>query len=194
MVAERVFTPEELYGKGKQIMSRLKLGIPKGSLQDSTVELFAKAGWRISVSSRSYFPGIDDPEIECMMVRAQEMARYVESGALDAGLTGKDWIVETGADVEEVAELVYSKTSLGRVRWVLAVAEDSPAQTRARPRRKSDRHRSRAHDGKISREEWREGARGIFLGRHGSESPAAGGRHRGGHRNGRFACAPIICA
>jgi ATP phosphoribosyltransferase len=109
-------------------MSRLKLGIPKGSLQDSTIELFAKAGWRISVSSRSYFPGIDDPEIECMLVRAQEMARYVESGALDAGLTGKDWIVETGADVEEVAELVYSKTSLGRVRWVLAVAEDSAAQ------------------------------------------------------------------
>ena len=110
-------------------MSRLKLGIPKGSLQDSTVELFGKAGWRISVSSRSYYPGIDDPEIECMMVRAQEMARYVESGALDAGLTGKDWILETGADIEQVAELVYSKTSLGRVRWVLAVAEDAPMQS-----------------------------------------------------------------
>src|ERR1700733_5127352 len=110
-------------------MSRLKLGIPKGSLQDSTVELFAKAGWRISVSSRSYFPAIDDTEIECMMVRAQEMARYVESGALDAGLTGKDWIIETGADVEEIAELVYSKASFGRVRWVLAVAEDSDVQT-----------------------------------------------------------------
>jgi ATP phosphoribosyltransferase len=110
-------------------MSRLKLGIPKGSLQDSTVELFAKAGWRISVSSRSYYPGIDDTEIECMMVRAQEMARYVENGALDAGLTGKDWIMETGANVEEVAELVYSKTSLGRVRWVLAVGEESPIQT-----------------------------------------------------------------
>jgi ATP phosphoribosyltransferase len=110
-------------------MSRLKLGIPKGSLQESTVELFAKAGWRISVSTRSYYPGIDDPEIECMLVRAQEMARYVESGALDAGLTGKDWILETGADVEEVAELVYSKTSLGKVRWVLAVAEDSTAQS-----------------------------------------------------------------
>jgi len=110
-------------------MSRLKLGIPKGSLQESTVELFGKAGWRISVSSRSYYPGVDDPEIECMMVRAQEMARYVESGALDAGLTGKDWIQETGADVVEVAELIYSKTSLGRVRWVLAVAEDSPIQS-----------------------------------------------------------------
>ena len=110
-------------------MSCLKLGIPKGSLQDSTIELLEKAGWRVSVSSRSYFPSIDDPEIECMLVRAQEMARYVESGALDAGLTGKDWILETGADVEEVAELVYSKTSLGRVRWVLAVAEDSAAHS-----------------------------------------------------------------
>jgi ATP phosphoribosyltransferase len=108
-------------------MRCLKLGIPKGSLQDSTIELLGKAGWRVSVSSRSYFPSIDDTEIECMLVRAQEMARYVESGALDAGLTGKDWILETGADVEEVAELVYSKTSLGRVRWVLAVAEDSAA-------------------------------------------------------------------
>jgi ATP phosphoribosyltransferase len=110
-------------------MSCLKLGIPKGSLQESTLELFARAGWRISVNSRSYYPGIDDPEIECMMVRAQEMARYVENGAIDAGLTGKDWIMETGADVEEVAELVYSKTGLGKVRWVLAVAEDSPMQT-----------------------------------------------------------------
>ena len=110
-------------------MSRLRLGIPKGSLQDATIDLFAKAGWRITVSSRSYYPGIDDPEVECMMVRAQEMARYVENGTLDAGLTGKDWILENGADVKEVAELVYSKTSLGRVRWVLAVAEDSPFQS-----------------------------------------------------------------
>jgi ATP phosphoribosyltransferase len=110
-------------------MSRLKLGIPKGSLQDSTVELFAKAGWRLTIGSRSYFPGIDDPEIECMLVRAQEMPRYVESGALDAGLTGRDWIIETGAEVEQVGELVYSKTGLGRVRWVLAVAEDSPMQS-----------------------------------------------------------------
>ena len=93
------------------------------------MELFAKAGWRISISSRSYYPAVDDPEIECMMVRAQEMARYVENGALDAGLTGKDWILETGADVEEITELVYSKTGLGRVRWVLAVAEDSPVKS-----------------------------------------------------------------
>jgi ATP phosphoribosyltransferase len=110
-------------------MSRLKLGIPKGSLQDSTIELFARAGWRISVSSRSYFPTSDDPEIECMLVRAQEMARYVGSGALDAGITGKDWILETNEQVEEVAELVYSKTGPGKVRWVLAVAEDSSVQS-----------------------------------------------------------------
>jgi ATP phosphoribosyltransferase len=110
-------------------MNRLKLGIPKGSLQEATVELFARAGWRISIGSRSYFPGIDDPEIECMLVRAQEMPRYVESGALDAGLTGKDWIMETGSEVEQVGELIYSKTGLGRVRWVLAVAEDSPMQS-----------------------------------------------------------------
>lgn len=110
-------------------MSRLKLGIPKGSLQDSTIKLFAKAGWRISTSARSYFPAIDDPEVECMLVRAQEMARYVGSGALDAGITGKDWILETDGRVEEVAELVYAKTSLGRVRWVLAVAENSAVQS-----------------------------------------------------------------
>jgi ATP phosphoribosyltransferase len=110
-------------------VSGLKLGVPKGSLQESTVELFARAGWRISVNSRSYFPSIDDPEVECMLVRAQEMARYVGSGALDAGITGKDWILETNGEVREVAELVYAKTSLGRVRWVLAVAEDSPVKS-----------------------------------------------------------------
>jgi ATP phosphoribosyltransferase len=110
-------------------MSRLKLGIPKGSLQDATLELFARAGWKITLSSRSYVPAIDDPEIECLMVRAQEMARYVESGALDAGITGHDWVVETSANVEELSELVYAKQRLARVRWVLAVPEDSPMQT-----------------------------------------------------------------
>ncbi|HLK05491.1 MAG TPA: ATP phosphoribosyltransferase [Candidatus Acidoferrum sp.] len=105
---------------------KLKLGIPKGSLQDATIELFARAGWKITLGSRSYVPTIDDPEIECLMVRAQEMARYVETGALDAGITGHDWVVETGADVEELAELVYAKQRLARVRWVLAVPEDSP--------------------------------------------------------------------
>jgi ATP phosphoribosyltransferase len=107
-------------------MSLLKLGIPKGSLQDATLELFARAGWKITISARSYVPTIDDTEIECLMVRAQEMARYVETGALDAGITGHDWVVETGAGVEELAELVYAKQRLARVRWVLAVPEDSP--------------------------------------------------------------------
>src|SRR6202049_2869815 len=106
-------------------MNRLKLGIPKGSLQEATLELFARAGWKITISSRSYVPTIDDQEIECLLVRAQEMVRYVETGALDAGITGHDWVVETGSDVEELAELVYAKQRLARVRWVLAVQEDS---------------------------------------------------------------------
>ena len=97
----------------------------EGSLQDATIDLFARAGWRISLSARSYVPSIDDPEIECLMVRAQEMARYVETGALDAGITGHDWVVETEANVDELAELVYAKQRLARVRWVLAVPEDS---------------------------------------------------------------------
>ncbi len=108
--------------------TRLKLGIPKGSLQDATIELFSRAGWKISLGSRSYVPSIDDPEIECLLVRAQEMARYVQSGALDAGITGHDWRVETSADVEELAELVYAKQRLARVCWVLAVPEDSPVR------------------------------------------------------------------
>jgi ATP phosphoribosyltransferase len=109
-------------------MSRLKLGIPKGSLQDATIDLFARAGWKIALSSRSYVPTIDDDEIECLLIRAQEMARYVETGALDAGITGHDWVVETGAAVDELAELVYAKQRLTRVRWVLAVPEDSPVR------------------------------------------------------------------
>lgn len=109
-------------------MSKLRLGIPKGSLQDATVDLFRRAGFNITVSSRSYYPGIDDPEIECMMIRAQEMARYVESGILDAGLTGRDWIQENNAQVEVLSNLVYSKQSFRNVRWVLAVPEASPIQ------------------------------------------------------------------
>lgn len=110
-------------------MSLLKLGIPKGSLENATVDLFRKAGFVINISSRSYFPSIDDPEIECMLIRAQEMARYVEDGVLDAGLTGRDWVIENDADVVTVADLVYSKQSFGKVRWVLAVPENSPVQS-----------------------------------------------------------------
>src|SRR5579859_4926191 len=110
-------------------MKPLKLGLPKGSLQDAILQLLARAGWRVTVSSRSYFPTIDDSEITCMLVRAQEMARYVETGALDAGITGRDWVLETGADVKEVAELLYAKQSLAPVRWVLAVPDNAPAQT-----------------------------------------------------------------
>ncbi len=108
---------------------KLKLGIPKGSLENATVDLFRRAGFNIQTSSRSYFPVSDDPDMECMLIRAQEMARYVEDGILDAGLTGRDWVEEVGADVEAVADLVYAKQSFGKVRWVLAVPEASPFQS-----------------------------------------------------------------
>ena len=104
---------------------KIKLGLPKGSLQDSTLELFRKAGYDFSVSERSYFPSIDDPELEAMLIRAQEMARYVQDGVFDAGLTGYDWVIENGAEVVEVADLVYAKRSMRPVRWVLAVPENS---------------------------------------------------------------------
>jgi ATP phosphoribosyltransferase len=112
----------------KTVANKLKLGIPKGSLQDATIALFERAGWRIFANGRSYFPQIDDVEIECMLVRAQEMARYVEHGALDAGLTGNDWVLENESDVERITSLTYSKVSRGTVKWVLAVPEDSPFQ------------------------------------------------------------------
>jgi ATP phosphoribosyltransferase len=111
----------------RNTMSRqLKLGLPAGSLQEATAELFRKAGYRITYQSRSYYPTIDDPEIQCTLLRAQEMARYVQDGVLDCGLTGYDWILENNADVAELAELTYSKISRRPVRWVLAVPEDSP--------------------------------------------------------------------
>lgn len=107
----------------------LKLGIPAGSLQEAAADLFRRAGYKITFTSRSYYPTIDDDQIECLLIRAQEMARYVEDGALDAGLTGRDWILETGADVHEVAELIFSKVSRRPARWVLCVPEDSPVKT-----------------------------------------------------------------
>ncbi len=110
-------------------MNILKLGIPKGSLENATIELFRKSGWKIMVSSRSYFPMVDDEEIRCTLVRAQEMSRFVEAGTLDVGLTGKDWILENGSDVIVVQDLVYSKTSTVPARWVLVVAEDSPIRS-----------------------------------------------------------------
>ncbi len=124
-------------------MSVLRLGIPKGSLQDATVQLFGKAGWRISISSRSYFPGIDDTEINCMLVRAQEMARYVETGALDAGITGRDWVFETGVEGRgnwraDVLQAKSRARALGSRR-----ARRRPDAIRERPCRKSDRHGSR---------------------------------------------------
>src|SRR5258707_4625965 len=104
---------------------KLKLGFPKGSLETATIDLFRRAGYNISTSSRSYFPSIDDPEIECMLIRAQEMARYVEDGVLDAGLTGRDWVEESEAKVQTVADLIYAKQSFGKVRCVLAAPEAS---------------------------------------------------------------------
>src|SRR5688572_6252966 len=125
-------------GSEAHAMKKLRLGIPKGSLQDATIQLFARAGFNIYASMRSYFPAIDDPEIECMLIRAQEMARYVADGVLDAGLTGQDWIAEHLASaptakggngsIVPLADLIYAKQSFGKVRWVLAVPEESRYQ------------------------------------------------------------------
>ncbi len=108
---------------------KLKVGLPKGSLEAATIDLFQKAGWRVSISSRNYFPSIDDENLSCALVRAQEMSRYVESGVLDVGLTGLDWILENGSQVETVCDLVYSKVSTQKAKWVLAVPGDSPIRT-----------------------------------------------------------------
>ena len=162
---------------------KLKLGIPKGSLENATIDLFRRAGFNITTSSRSYFPAIDDPEIECMLIRAQEMARYVEDGILDAGLTGRDWVEENEADVVAVADLIYAKQSFGKVRWVLAVPEASPF------------HSVKDLEGKIIATELvattkrylaaarRHGQSRIQLGRHRSQAAGAGRRHRRSHRD-----------
>ena len=110
-------------------MNQLQLGIPKGSLQEATLKLFLRSGWRISLSDRSYFPDINDPEITCSICRAQEMSRYVERGTFDVGLTGRDWIMENDSDVHVVTDLVYSKVSQRPARWVLAVPMDSPVNS-----------------------------------------------------------------
>jgi ATP phosphoribosyltransferase len=109
-------------------MNVLQLGLPKGSLEAATIELFRRSGWKVSADARSYFPSVDDPGLRCLLVRAQEMARYVASGVLDAGITGRDWVLEDNADVVVAQELVYSKTSLRPTRWVLVVPRDSPVQ------------------------------------------------------------------
>ena len=118
----------------------LKLGIPAGSLQEATADLFRKAGYKITFASRSYYPTIDDPEIHCTLIRAQEMPRYVQDGSLDCGLTGYDWILENDATVVELAELVFSKVSRRPVRWVLAVPNDSPIQSAEGPAGQTHRH------------------------------------------------------
>ncbi len=110
-------------------MNNLKLGIPKGSLEKATIELFAKSGWRIQVHHRSYFPDIDDKDITCSLCRAQEMSRYVEQGTLDVGITGRDWILENESDVQVITDLIYSKVSKRPARWVLAVPSDSPCRS-----------------------------------------------------------------
>jgi ATP phosphoribosyltransferase len=109
--------------------NKIVLGLPAGSLQESTFDIFKKAGYNLKVNERSYFPNIDDDEIECVLLRAQEIGRYVEDGVLDAGITGLDWLKETNADVQEVGELIYAKQGLGKVKWVLAVANESNIQT-----------------------------------------------------------------
>ena len=157
-------------------MMKLKLGIPKGSLQDATIQLFARAGFNIYVSSRSYFPAIDDPEIECMLIRAQEMARYVSDGVLDAGLTGQDWIAEHEAGegrtgvLTSIADLIYAKQSFGKV-----VADGPCGQNRG--------NRARARHPRLFRASWCHGQRRVLVGRDRSEAPRPRRRDRRSHRN-----------
>ena len=169
---------------------KLKLGIPKGSLQDATVQLFARAGFNIYVSSRSYFPTIDDPEIECMLIRAQEMARYVSDGVLDAGLTGQDWIAEhelgdgtTGVLDERSPTSIYAKQSFGKVRWVLAAPEDSPFKTAKDLEGKTIATELVRVTRALLRAPGRQGQRRVLLGRDRGEAAGAGRRDRRGHRD-----------
>ena len=162
---------------------KLKLGIPKGSLENATVDLFRRAGFQITTSSRSYFPAIDDPEIECMLIRAQEMARYVEDGVLDAGLTGRDWVEENEAKVQTVADLIYAKQSFGKVRWVLAVPEASPFQSVKDLEGKIIATELVAATKRYLAAQRRDREGRVQLGRDGSEAAGAGRRDRGSDRN-----------
>ena len=166
---------------------KLKLGIPKGSLQDATIALFERAGWRIFANGRSYFPSIDDAEIECMLVRAQEMARYVEHGALDAGLTGNDWVLENETDVEYVTSLTYSKQSRQKVKWVLAVPEDSPFQKPEDLAGKIIATELVEFTKRYFAEQEHSGEGGVQLGRDRSEAADAGRRDRRSDGDGKLA-------
>ena len=163
----------------------LSIGLPSGSLQEPTLALFAKAGFQVSGASRSYKPATDDPELQVRLLRAQEISRYVEHGFLDAGLTGRDWIEENGSDIAVLCDLPFSKASAAPTRWVLAVPNASPIQTRAGSAGQAHRHRSRGLDPPFPRAPGRHGGGGIQLGRHGGQGARPGRRHRGHHRDGQ---------
>lgn len=151
----------------------IRLGLPKGSLQESTFDLFRRAGFSIACGDRSYYPWIDDPEIEAVLIRAQEIPRYVEKGVIDAGITGLDWLKESGASVKEIANLVYAKAGFRPVRWVLAVPEDSSFK-KPEDLREKNRHRTGQRDPELL---LRPGDRlrgGVFLGGDRSQTPTVG--------------------
>ena len=166
-----------------QMSKKLKFGLPKGSLQDATIEKMAKAGFNISVSSRSYVPYVDDDEMEIRLIRAQEISRYVEHGYLDCGITGHDWVVENGSKVHEVGEFLFSKVSRRPARWVLCVPEDSPVKSVKDLQGKRIATEVVNLTKKYLKKKRRPGRSGIFLGRDGSESARARGRHRRSHGN-----------
>ncbi len=157
---------------------KLRIGIPKGSLQDATLQLFARAGLPAYTNGRSYFATTRDPEIDCMLIRAQEMARYVEHGAIDAGLTGLDWVIESGLEVATVSDLIYAKRSRGKVRWVLAVPEESSVEAGRGSFRLHHRDRTGESDERLLSQEGCGCPGGLFVGRNGSEAPYAGRRNR----------------
>ena len=163
--------------------NKLRFGLPKGSLQDATIEKLAKAGYNIQVSSRSYVPYVDDEELEIRLIRAQEISRYVEHGYLDCGITGYDWIMENGSKVHEVGEFLFSKVSRRPARWVLCVPENSPVKSVKDLEGKRIATEVVNLTKKLSQEERRACRGGIFLGRHRSEGARTRGRHCGSHRN-----------